>query len=107
MVDAGGPSLLLSGDIEAIAQLELGVLPAAVLKVPHHGSATSDLDWLVATSGMGAVISVGDNDFGHPNPDVVETLRADGALARTDRDGDVVIPLLGDPLAFFPSAAFG
>jgi competence protein ComEC len=78
-----------------------------VLKVPHHGSATSDLDWLVATSGMGAVISVGDNDFGHPNPEVVKALTADGALARTDRDGDVVIPLTDDPLALFPSAALG
>jgi competence protein ComEC len=45
---ARGPSrtMLLSGDIETVAQAELGHLRADVLKVPHQGAATSEPDWL-------------------------------------------------------------
>jgi competence protein ComEC len=91
---AGFRSLLLSGDVEAIAQGELGPLPADIMKVPHQGAATSDLDWLGASAGDTAVISVGPNSFGHPAPEVIEALEAAGArVLRTDTEGDIVIPL--------------
>jgi len=87
-------SLLLSGDVEAIAQSELGPLPADIMKVPHQGAATSDLDWLEASAGDTAVISVGPNSFGHPAPEVIDVLSAAGAeVLRTDTEGDIVIPL--------------
>lgn len=90
----GPRSLLLSGDVEAIAQGELGPLPADIMKVPHQGAATSDPDWLGASAGDTAVISVGPNSFGHPSPEVIETLEAAGAnVLRTDTEGDIVIPL--------------
>lgn len=90
----GGPRLLLTGDIEKFAQADLGTVEAEVLKVPHHGADTSDGDWLAEVGADLAVITVGDNDFGHPAPEVVEVLSDSGAqVRRTDVHGDVVIPL--------------
>ncbi len=87
--------LLLTGDIEAIAQQDLGVIAPDVLKVPHHGSDTSDLSWLARNSGELAVVSVGTgNDYGHPSQAVLDTLEAAGAtIHRTDLDGDLVFDL--------------
>ena len=54
-------------------------LPADVLKVPHHGSADADPDFLAASGARVALISVGaDNTYGHPTA-------ADAALARAGR----------------------
>lgn len=93
-VVAAGVTVLFVGDIEAIAQADLGPLTADVLKVPHQGAATSDLGWMAASAPGVAVISVGDNDFGHPSPEVVETLALSGAVVyRTDRDGTVTLRL--------------
>ncbi len=91
---AGGIDVLFSGDVEAIAQADLGPLPATVLKVPHQGAATSDLDWITASAPAIAVISVGPNDFGHPSPEVVAALQATGAVVyRTDHHGTVRLRL--------------
>ena len=88
----GELDLLLSGDVEETAQHELGPIRADVLKVAHHGAATSDIEWLVDADASLAVISVGPNDFGHPSPEVVAALEASGArVARTDLDGDIVV----------------
>jgi competence protein ComEC len=87
-----GRTLLFTGDIETIAQSELVVTGVDVLKVPHHGGATSTASWLRSVGADVAVISVGDNDFGHPAASVVEALESSGAtVRRTDVDGDVVI----------------
>jgi competence protein ComEC len=88
----GELDLLLSGDVEATAQQELGPIETDVLKVAHHGAATSDIDWIEGTGANLAVISVGSNDFGHPSPEVLAALEASGArVVRTDRDGDIVV----------------
>ncbi len=87
-------SVLLAGDAEALAQSELGPIDADILKVPHHGSSTSDPGWLLATGASLAVIQVGENSFGHPAPEIVDVLVGAGMLVqRTDRDHDVVIPM--------------
>jgi competence protein ComEC len=91
-VEAGKASALLTGDIEATAQAELGVVPVDILKVPHHGAATTDLRWLQAAAAPISIISVGENDFGHPHPDVTGVLHdAEVQIRRTDLEGDVVI----------------
>jgi competence protein ComEC len=96
LVRARGETIALPGDIEAIAQRELGPIPADILKVPHQGAATSDLEWLAASAPQTAVISVGPNDYGHPAPEVIKTLsRIGAAVRRTDQEGDVVL-LLGE-----------
>lgn len=87
-------TLLLTGDIEAAAQRDLGPINADIFKVPHHGAATSDLNWLSESNAPLAVVSVGENDFGHPHPDVIAALAAAGSqILRTDRQGDIVLPL--------------
>jgi competence protein ComEC len=86
--------MLLTGDIETVAQADLTRLRADVLKVPHQGAATSDPDWLVSVGASLAVVSVGTNQFGHPAEWVITELEESGAeVVRTDRDGDVVVPL--------------
>lgn len=91
-----GPAgeVLFTGDIQAIAQSELELGEPWVLKVPHHGSDSSDLAWLADHAGRLAVISVGDNDYGHPDPEVVAVLERAGAeVHRTDREGELVVSL--------------
>ena len=106
MVSAGSTTVLMTGDIERTAQADLGSIRADVLKVPHHGGATSSLPWLAAVEARIAVVSVGDNDYGHPAPELLELLSMLGTVVvRTDQAGDVVIPLTGDPLRLVPVAS--
>jgi competence protein ComEC len=91
-VALGGMSVLFAGDIETFAQADLGPVRSDVLKVPHQGAATSDLDWIRASAGSVSVISVGPNDYGHPSSSVIEALGSAGSLVcRTDLGGDVVV----------------
>jgi len=93
LLHAGGRSMLLAGDIEAVAQRDIDPVPIDVLLVPHHGSATSDLEWLQAIAPRLAVVSVGPNRYGHPSPVVLATLRKSGAEVLTTRgEGDIVVP---------------
>ena len=90
----GPTSVLLPGDIGAVAQRELGAIDADVVMVPHHGAATTDLGWLAGSAGRVAVISVGPNTYGHPAPEVVAVLEETGAVVLTTQEsGDIVIPL--------------
>jgi competence protein ComEC len=83
------------GDIEDGLSRDLPeALSAQVLKVSHHGSASSTSSgFLTAVDPELAVISVGrGNRYGHPSPHVLWRLSAQGAdIRRTDRDGTVVI----------------
>jgi competence protein ComEC len=98
LATAGATTVLFPGDIESIAQRELGPLPADVMKVPHQGAATSDLDWLADSAGALAIVSVGPNRFGHPSETVIAALRSAGSrVVRTDEHGDVVIRLGATP----------
>ena len=90
----GQVSVLLTGDIEELAQRDIAPRPVSILKVPHHGGATSNVGWMVDTGAQVAVISVGQNSFGHPSPAIVDGLRDAGVqVRRTDLEGDIVIPL--------------
>jgi competence protein ComEC len=75
------------------AMLESGArLQADVLKVPHHGAATSLPEFFEAVDPEVAVVSVGPNPYGHPVAEVLAELRNTGAeLLRTDRAGDITI----------------
>lgn len=87
-------SMLLTGDIERVAQSEIDTPLIDILKVPHHGAATSDEDWLVSTGATEAIVSVGPNTFGHPVEWVIESLQLSGAtVRRTDVEGTIVVDL--------------
>jgi competence protein ComEC len=67
---------------------------ADLLKAGHHGSRTaSSEEFLEAVHPALAVISCGRrNRYGHPAPETVERMRADGiGVARTDEDGTVLV----------------
>jgi competence protein ComEC len=101
-----GERILLPGDAELEAQDELlrsgADLRADILKVPHHGSAYSDPDFLQAVHARLALITVGlDNDYGHPSPVLLSELARLGVPARrTDLDGDIAVVMqAGQPVA--------
>jgi competence protein ComEC len=103
----GRVSFLLTADLgpegEARLLSETGDLQATVLKVGHHGSATStSAALLAAVRPAVAVISVGaDNVYGHPSPSTL--LRLAGLpLYRTDRNGSVRFETDGERLFVKP-----
>ena len=95
----GARRFLFTGDAEApeeqwVLDHSINALRADVLKVGHHGSATSSTPaFLDAVRPRLALISVGaGNMYGHPNPDVIRSLAAHGARAlRTDVLGTIVV----------------
>lgn len=94
----GQASVLLTGDIEALTEAMLlsdgDNLRSTVLKVAHHGSATSSTPaFLDAVAPRVAVISVGSpNPFGHPHRATLDGLHAAGAAVyRTDRSGAITL----------------
>jgi competence protein ComEC len=97
-VEAGGASMLLTGDIERAAEFALiqGNPRSDVLLVPHHGSRTSSSEELIAAvAPRWAVVPAGyRNRFGHPARDVLERYaRAGVPVLRTDMDGAVHVVL--------------
>jgi competence protein ComEC len=69
--------------------MDLGV---DVLKVPHHGAATSVPAFFDAVHPSDAVVSVGENDYGHPVPSTLETIARTGArIWRTDEHGTITV----------------
>ena len=91
--------------------LEYGeALEAEVLKIAHHGSASSTTSrFLASVQPELAVISAGrGNRYGHPSPHVLRRLEARGILVRrTDRDGTLVIEAKRDGSWRVRSAAEG
>ncbi|HZF68483.1 MAG TPA: DNA internalization-related competence protein ComEC/Rec2 [Gemmatirosa sp.] len=76
-------------------------LRADVLKVAHHGSATSSSSaFLGAVRPRLALVSVGaGNGYGHPSPDVLARFASTGVeVLRTDRSGTVVVRTDGSQL---------
>jgi competence protein ComEC len=100
-ISLGQDSILFPGDAEVPAQQDMlddrDPIEADILKVPHHGGDTSDPAFLEATGAMVAVLSTGENTYGHPHPAVIEVLRGAGmAIYRTDRAGDVTMRFTPD-----------
>ncbi|HEY1801628.1 MAG TPA: ComEC/Rec2 family competence protein [Terriglobales bacterium] len=93
-------SALLEGDAEKQTEKQIAHEnpQADLLKVAHHGSATSTIpELLAAVKPRFAVISVGANNvYGHPKPQVLDRLAAEGVKTyRTDLDGAVTFYLNG------------
>lgn len=96
VVTPGQPTFraLFPGDLESTTEGAVAdrVGPVDLLKVAHHGSATSTTPrWLDRVQPRVAVLSVGrGNLYGHPSPAVVERLVDRGiALLRTDVHGTI------------------
>jgi competence protein ComEC len=100
-VSYGKTSVLLEGDAEKAVERRIALLHhprADLLKVGHHGSATSTTpEILQSVKPSFAVISVGfRTSFGLPKPDVLERLQNSGVhVYRTDLNGAVTFYLDG------------
>jgi competence protein ComEC len=96
--------VLIASEPEEPAQewmLESGMdLRADVLKVPHHGAATSVPEFFDAVDADVAIVSVGENDYGHPTAFTLDALVASGSeVWRTDRQGTITVTFEGpDPV---------
>jgi competence protein ComEC len=96
-------SFLLTGDIEESSEAALlqanANVSATVLKVPHHGSATSSsAAFLDAVQPSVALVSAGaGNRFGHPSPEVLDRL-SDAHILRTDLHGAITLSTDGTHL---------
>ncbi len=89
--DFGETSFLLTGDLPSEETFLPTVEPVDVLKAAHHGSKSSTSDaWLDLVQPREVVLSVGDNNYGHPAQEVLERLGRRGITSwRTDRDGAI------------------
>lgn len=106
-LDYFNTSFLFMGDIEQSTErymtrhLSDTILDADVLKVSHHGSNTSTTEELLkAVTPDFAVISVGENYFGHPSDDVLARLSAaDATVFRTDLHKDIIFLLTSEGIS--------
>lgn len=93
----GDTSFLFTGDAEGESEKDMldskVNLKATVLKIGHHGSRYSTTDaFLKAVSPQYAVIEVGQNDYGHPTPTVLNRLQKYGVkVYQTDQQGNITV----------------
>ena len=105
----GETSFLFQGDAEKESEKDIlkssmgSKLKADVLKVGHHGSASSTTpEYLEKISPKYAVIMVGlGNDYGHPHKETMELLKSKGIeVFRTDEQGTIVTESDGKNISF-------
>ncbi|RXA21953.1 MBL fold metallo-hydrolase [Methanosarcina sp. MSH10X1] len=96
-VNYGDTSFLLMGD--AGLETEENIMKAGydiesdIIKVGHHGSQSGSGETFISTvSPEVGIIEVGaENDYGHPDPEILERLQTASKVYRTDLDGTVTI----------------
>ena len=100
----GEKSFLFMGDATTEVENDLlskGIVPKAdVLKIGHHGSKSStSRNFLNAVSPEYAVITTGENDYGHPHKRVTDLLNARGiTVYRSDVHGNIIMMTDGETL---------
>ena len=106
-VSHGENTFLLTGDMERTAERDLvesGIdLEADVLKVGHHGSATSSsYIFLRAVNPEYSIISCGqDNDYGHPHEEPMSRLNDVGStIFQTNKQGTIIATSLNNEITF-------
>jgi len=94
-VHSSAGSVLLAGDVEAVAESEIvdrGLPRTTVVVVPHHGSRTSStVPFVAAASPALALVSAGyRNRWGLPRREVAERWRAAGARVLITADSGAI-----------------
>ena len=97
-ISGGGvPHALMLGDTSEDSQSAMLrdaplAAPYEVVKVAHHGSADQLAGLYGEAAAAVAIITVGENDYGHPRERTLGVLRSSGAsIARTDVSGLVLV----------------
>jgi beta-lactamase superfamily II metal-dependent hydrolase len=112
LLDHGQNHFLFTGDIDGTIEATVVArgtpVTADVLKVAHHGSKySSSAVFLSAVNPKEAVISVGNNSYGHPAAETISRLLAAGARVwRTDINGTIVITSDGTTYTVEPSIVY-
>lgn len=102
LLDYNNTEVILTGDAEAITEQDMvsqNLVPDVdVLKVGHHGSNTSTTqEFLNKAKPEYAVISVGENSYGHPTQNILNRLFGIGSKVwRTDKNGHVIMTSNGN-----------
>lgn len=97
LLSLGSFDMLVTGDAPIAAECELidkhDIRGVEVYVAGHHGSKYSSGDALLSSIGADtAVISVGYNNYGHPTPQALERLAANGyTVYRTDENGRIEV----------------
>ena len=97
LASAGEKDLLITGDMNGATERKLverfDLPDIEALVVSHHGSKhSSTSEFLHAVRPERAIISVGDNSYGHPTQEAVDRLEEAGArVQRTDVQGDIFL----------------
>jgi competence protein ComEC len=98
LVAAGGKRILFTGDCTGANEALVGSIcargpPLYLLKVAHHGSRYSTSStFLAETDPKFAVIEVGPNSYGHPTPQTIAALRAEGTrIYTTQKNGTITV----------------
>ncbi len=108
----GSRRFLFTGDIDTTIEATVIArgtpLAADILKVAHHGSVySSSPNFVASVQPKEAVISVGDNSYGHPSATIIARLNEDGARVwRTDQDGSVYVNSDGITFTVLNAAIF-
>ncbi len=91
-VEADGVAILTTGDVPVQNEVHAGT-DCDILKVSHHGAKNgTSMELLRQATPSLALVSVGDNAYGHPSKEVMERLREAGVPAlRTDECGAIEI----------------
>lgn len=100
--------IIFMGDAEKESEMEIEPLKAKaqIIKIGHHGSASSTSPGFLQAVNPGyAIISVGsNNDYGHPHAETLELLEKRGVKAlRTDELGTIVITTDGIAISIINS----
>ena len=104
-------SFLFTGDAESASENDMIAsgqdLKSTVLKVGHHGSHFSTSEaFLNKVAPKYAVISVGQNSYGHPTAEVLTRLSQHGIqILRTDQTGTIVATSDGSNVTFNTNVA--
>ncbi len=89
----GNTSCLFTGDLpmQQLAALPKSACNSTILKVPHHGSKTgASAEFYQKCRAKYAIISVGENSYGHPSKEVLTLLnKRHISYYRTDQYGDI------------------
>ena len=112
LITYGDNRFVFSGDIEESAQTSISdryeneqdkAFDVDLIKMPHHGAYTGTLYRFIRTfMPEYAIISVGDNSYGHPQKETLDLLDSKGLKAktyRTDINGDIVVRSNGKELS--------
>jgi competence protein ComEC len=93
VVSLGGRRVLVPGDAEGPVLGALDLPVCDIVGVPHHGSSGGlDAGLLGELVPLLAVISVGENTYGHPTPELLGVLSDVGVpTVRTDHAGEIVL----------------